>query len=60
MAIRWNSTYKLLQNITKYRKVVELYEIQLINNDCEVDIYALNDYDWQILYCFNCGPQIEI
>ncbi|WJZ88271.1 hypothetical protein VitviT2T_007588 [Vitis vinifera] len=48
MAIRWNSTYKLLQNITKYRKVVELYEIQLINNDCETDIYALNDYDWHI------------
>ena len=45
MAIRWNSTYKLLQNITKYRKVIELYEIQLINNDCETDIYALNDYD---------------
>ena len=41
--------YKLLQTITKYRKVVELYEIQLINNDCEADIDVLNDYDWHIV-----------
>ena len=45
MPTRWNSTYKLLQTIIKYRKVVELYEIQLINNDCEADIDVLNDYD---------------
>ena len=44
-ATRWNSTYKLLQTIIKYRKVVELYEIQLISSDCEVDIDVLNDYD---------------
>ena len=48
MLTRWNSTYKLLQTIIKYRKVVELYEIQLINNDCEADIDVLNDYDWYI------------
>ena len=48
MPTRWNSTYKLLQTIIKYRKVVELYEIQLISNDCEEDIDVLNDYDWHI------------
>ena len=48
MPIRWNSTYKLLQTIIKYRKVVELYEIQLISNDCKTDIDVLNDYDWHI------------
>ena len=31
--IRWNSTYKLLQNITKYKKVIQLYEMQLSNNN---------------------------
>ena len=49
MPTRWNSTYKLLQTIIKYRKVVELYEIQLISNDCEADIDVLNDYDWHIV-----------
>ena len=48
MPTRWNSTYKLLQTIIKYKKVVELYEIQLISNDCETDIDVLNDYDWHI------------
>ena len=48
MPTRWNSTYKLLQTIIKYRKVVQLYEIQLISNDCKVDIDVLNDYDWHI------------
>ena len=48
MPTRWNSTYKLLQTIIKYRKMVELYEIQLISNDCKADIDVLNDYDWHI------------
>ena len=46
--IRWNSTYKLLQNITKYKKVVELYEMQLFNNNNDVDVNVLNDYEWHI------------
>ena len=46
--IRWNSTYKLLQNITKYKKVVKLYEIQLSNNNSDVDVDVLNDSDWHI------------
>ena len=46
--IRWNYTYKLLQNITKYKKVVQLYEMQLSNNNSNVDVDVLNDYDWQI------------
>ena len=45
---RWNSTYKLLQNITKYKKVVQLYEMQLSNNNIDVDVDVLNDYDWHI------------
>ena len=46
---RWNSTYKLLQNITKYKKVVQLYEMQLSkNNNNDVDVDVLNDYDWHI------------
>ena len=46
---RWNSTYKLLQNITKYKKVVQLYEMQLSkNNNNDVDQHVLNDYDWHI------------
>ena len=49
MPTRWNSTYKLLQTIIKYKKVVELYEIQLISNDCEANINVLNDYDWHIV-----------
>ena len=46
--IRWNSTYKLLQNITKYKKVVQLYEMQLFNNNSDVVVDVLNDYDWHI------------
>ena len=46
--IRWNSTYKLLQNITKYKKVVQLYEMQLSNNNSGVDVNVLNDYDCYI------------
>ena len=42
---RWNSTYKLLQNITKYKKIVQLYEMQLSNNNIDVDVDVLNDYD---------------
>ena len=42
---RWNSTYKLLQNITKYKKVEQLYEMQLSNNNIDVDVDTLNDYD---------------
>ena len=38
--IRWNSTYKLLQNITKYKKVVQLYEMQISNNNSDVDVDA--------------------
>ena len=45
---RWNSIYKLLQNITKYKKVVQLYEMQLSNNNIDVDVDVLNDYDWHI------------
>ena len=46
---RWNSTYKILQNITKYKKVVQLYEMQLSkNNNNNVDVDVLNDYDWHI------------
>ena len=46
---RWNYTYKLLQNITKYKKVVQLYEMQLSkNNNNNVDVDVLNDYDWHI------------
>ena len=43
--IRWNSTYKLLQNITKYKNVVQLYEMQLSNNNNDVDVDVLNYYD---------------
>ena len=54
--IRWNYTYKLLQNITKYKKVVQLYEMQLSNNNNDVDVDVLNDYDLHIanllLYLF--------
>ena len=48
--IRWNSTYKLLQNITKYKNVVQLYKMQLSNNnsDVDVDVDVLNYYDWHI------------
>ena len=42
---RWNSIYKLLQNIKKYKKVVQLYEMQLSNNNIDVDVDVLNDYD---------------
>ena len=45
---RRNSTYKLLQNITKYKKVVQLYKMQLSNNNIDVDVDVLNDYDWHI------------
>ena len=47
--IRWNSTYKLLKIITKYKKVVQLYEMQLSNNNSDVDVDVLNDYDWHIV-----------
>ena len=40
--IRW--TYELLQKITKYKKVVQLYEMQLSNNNSDV----LNNYDCHI------------
>ena len=40
-----NSAYKLLQKITKYKKVVQLYEKQLSNNNRDVDIDVLNDYE---------------
>ena len=46
--IRWNSTYKLLQNITKYKKVEQLYKMQLSNNNSDIDVDVLNDYDWHI------------
>ena len=47
---RWNSTYKLLENITKYKKVVQLYEMQLYkNNNNNVDVDVLNDYDWHMI-----------
>ena len=46
--IRWNSTYKILQNITKYKKGVQLYEMQVYNNNSDVDVDVLNDYDWHI------------
>ena len=42
--IRWNSTYNLLQNITKYKKV-QFYEMQLSNNNSDVDVDVLNNYD---------------
>ena len=42
---RWNFTYKFLQNITKYKKAVQLYEMQLSNNNIDVDVDVLNDYD---------------
>ena len=45
---RWNSTYKLLQNITKYKKIVQFYEMQLSNNNIDVDVDVLNDYDCHI------------
>ena len=45
---RWNSTNKILQNITKYKKEVQLYEMQLSNNNIDVDVDVLNDYDWHI------------
>ena len=45
---RWNSTYKLLQNITKYKKVVQLYKMKLSNNNIDVDVDVLNDYDLHI------------
>ena len=48
ISTRWNSTYKLLQNITKYKKVVQLNEMQLSNNNIDVDVDVLNDYDWHI------------
>ena len=48
ISIRWNSTYKFLQNITKYKNVVQLYEMQLSNNNSDVDVDVLNDYDWHI------------
>ena len=44
---RWNSTYKLLQNIIKYKNVVQLYEMQLTSN-CDVELDVLSDYDWKI------------
>ena len=43
--IRWNSTSKFSQNITNYKKVVQLYEMQLSNNNSDVDVDVLNDYD---------------
>ena len=46
--IKWNFTYKFLQNITKYKKVVQLYEMQLSNNNSDVDVDVLNDYNWHI------------
>ena len=46
--IKWNSIYKLLQNIIKYKKVVQLYEMQLSNNNSNVDVDVLNDYDLHI------------
>ena len=46
--IRWNSTYKLLQNIKQYKKVAQLYEMQLSNNNSDADVNVLNDYDWHI------------
>ena len=46
--IRWNSTYKLLQNITKYKRVIQLYEMQLFHNYSDVDVDVLNYYDWHI------------
>ena len=49
MPIRWNSTYKLLQNITKYKKVVQIYEIQLSNHNCDVGLDVSNDYNWHIV-----------
>ena len=49
MPIRWNSNYKLLLNITKYKKVIQLYEIQLSSNDCNLDLDVLNDYDCYIV-----------
>ena len=36
------SFYKILQNI---KKVVQLYEMQLSNNNIDVDVDVLNDYD---------------
>ena len=50
ISTRWNSTYKLLQNITNYKKVVQLYEMQLTSNDpdSDGDSNVLNDYDWHI------------
>ena len=41
---RWNSTYKLLQNIIKYKNVVQLYEMQLTSN-CDIELDVLSDYD---------------
>ena len=43
-----DSTYKLLQNITKYKKVIQLYEMQLSNNNSDIDVDVLNYYDWHI------------
>ena len=43
ISIRWKFTY-----ITKYKKVVQLYEMQLSNNNSDVDVDVLNDYDWHI------------
>ena len=43
ISIRWNFTY-----ITKYKKVVQLYEMQLSNNNSDIDVDVLNDYDWHI------------
>ena len=43
--IRGNFTYKILQNITKYKKVVQLYEMQLSKNNSDVDVDILNYYD---------------
>ena len=48
ISTRWNSTYKLLQNITKYKKIVQLYEMQLSNNNIDINVDVLNDYDWHI------------
>ena len=38
-----------LQAFTKYKKVVQLCEMQLSNNNSDVDVDVLNDYYWHIV-----------
>ena len=38
-----------LKDFTKYKKVVQSYEMQLTNNDYDIDLDVLNDYDCHIV-----------